>query len=169
MYSMIVSMHEAWPTVRTTFVPQYIDLKGTPWTFSVVLLYLSNLGPVHEIWYIVKAAFFPESMVLDGTSTVTSLSSVRIRYDMPLRQHSYLTRWFWRAVFDLDGIDLSPERRAFLDYRLKRGEMGLIGLQTEGRWEGWREPGLNHDYGLSQVYGLSQDYGLNHDCGVKGG
>jgi hypothetical protein len=34
------------------------------------------------------------------------------KYDLPNRQHSYIQRWFWRSVFDVDGIgkalSLSP-------------------------------------------------------------
>jgi len=26
------------------------------------------------------------------------------KYDLPNRQHSYLQRWFWRSMFDVDGI-----------------------------------------------------------------
>lgn len=26
------------------------------------------------------------------------------KYDLPNRQHSYVQRWFWRSVFDVDGI-----------------------------------------------------------------
>ncbi|KAL3676838.1 hypothetical protein R1sor_026786 [Riccia sorocarpa] len=42
------------------------------------------------------------------------------KYDKPDRQHGYLTRWFWRATFDLDGIDLGPERRQYLDRNLEK-------------------------------------------------
>lgn len=47
------------------------------------------------------------------------------KYDLPNRQHSYRDRWFWRATFDLDGIDLSPERRGYLDHNLETGERTL--------------------------------------------
>ena len=43
------------------------------------------------------------------------------KYDLPNRQHSYRDRWFWRATFDLDGIDLGPERRTYLDHNLETG------------------------------------------------
>jgi hypothetical protein len=26
------------------------------------------------------------------------------KYDIPNRQHSYIQRWFWRSIFDVDGI-----------------------------------------------------------------
>lgn len=45
---------------------------------------------------------------------------VSSKYDLPLRQMSSLKRFFWRAVFDTDGIDLGPERRQFLDHQLSR-------------------------------------------------
>ena len=43
------------------------------------------------------------------------------KYDTPARQHSWIRRWFWRAVFDLDGIDLGPERRMYLQHNLSTG------------------------------------------------
>ncbi|CAK9216840.1 unnamed protein product [Sphagnum jensenii] len=42
------------------------------------------------------------------------------KYDSPARQHSYLTRWFWRCIFDLDNVDLGPERRQYLDRLFKK-------------------------------------------------
>ncbi|GHP08431.1 hypothetical protein PPROV_000717000 [Pycnococcus provasolii] len=42
------------------------------------------------------------------------------RFDLPQRQHSYLRRVLWQAVFDQDGIALGPERRAYLDHKLNR-------------------------------------------------
>ena len=43
------------------------------------------------------------------------------KYDTTERQHGYLTRWFWRSIFDLDGIDLGPERRHYLDHMCEKG------------------------------------------------
>eukprot|EP00891_Asterochloris_glomerata_P001660 jgi/Astpho2/1660/e_gw1.00032.33.1_t len=45
---------------------------------------------------------------------------VSSKYDLPMRQHSYPRRVFWKATFDTDNIDIGPERRAFLDHRLSR-------------------------------------------------
>ncbi|EIE24752.1 diacylglyceryl-N,N,N-trimethylhomoserine synthesis protein [Coccomyxa subellipsoidea C-169] len=42
------------------------------------------------------------------------------KYDLPLRQMSWLRRFFWRATFDTDNIDIGPERRNYLDHRLSR-------------------------------------------------
>jgi len=42
------------------------------------------------------------------------------RYDVPLRQMGWLSRWFWRAVFDTDNIDIGPERRSYLEHKLVR-------------------------------------------------
>lgn len=42
------------------------------------------------------------------------------KFDFPLRRMSWLRRFFWRAVFDTDGIDVGPERRQYLDHRLCR-------------------------------------------------
>ncbi|KAJ7531111.1 hypothetical protein O6H91_14G032700 [Diphasiastrum complanatum] len=41
------------------------------------------------------------------------------KYDTPNRQHYWLQRWFWRSVFDLDGIDLGPDRRQYLEHSLE--------------------------------------------------
>ena len=45
-----------------------------------------------------------------------------LKYDIPIRQHSYLCRWFWRTIFDLDSIDLGPARRQYLDHHLDQGK-----------------------------------------------
>lgn len=34
------------------------------------------------------------------------------KYDLPNRQHSYIQRWFWRGLFDVDGIG------EFVNFRL---------------------------------------------------
>lgn len=44
-----------------------------------------------------------------------------LRFDLSERQQWYVTRWFWRCIFDLDNIDVSPERRVYLDHLLQRG------------------------------------------------
>eukprot|EP00271_Cylindrocystis_brebissonii_P006722 TRINITY_DN19505_c0_g1_i1.p1 TRINITY_DN19505_c0_g1~~TRINITY_DN19505_c0_g1_i1.p1 ORF type:complete len:708 (+),score=127.24 TRINITY_DN19505_c0_g1_i1:145-2268(+) len=41
------------------------------------------------------------------------------KFDLPNRQHTYFQRWFWRSVFDLDGIDLGPDRRHYLEHELE--------------------------------------------------
>lgn len=41
------------------------------------------------------------------------------KFDLPNRQHTFAQRWFWRAVFDLDGISLGPERRQYLEHLLE--------------------------------------------------
>ncbi|KAK9817757.1 hypothetical protein WJX72_001701 [[Myrmecia] bisecta] len=42
------------------------------------------------------------------------------KYDLPMRQMTWLRRFFWRATFDSDNIDIGPERRNYLDHRLSR-------------------------------------------------
>ena len=43
----------------------------------------------------------------------------------------YIYRWFWRAVFEIDGIYLGPARRTFTEYKLgapiyeKTGKAGI--------------------------------------------
>jgi betaine lipid synthase len=45
---------------------------------------------------------------------------VSARYDVPMRQMPWARRFFWRAVFDIDSIDVGPERRAYLETKLER-------------------------------------------------
>ena len=45
---------------------------------------------------------------------------VSAKHDLPLRQMNWMKRFFWRATFDLDGIDLGPERRDYLEHKLTR-------------------------------------------------
>lgn len=43
-----------------------------------------------------------------------------LKHDIPARQNSYICRWFWRSIFDLDNIDLGPARRQYLDHHLEQ-------------------------------------------------
>ncbi|EFJ31364.1 hypothetical protein SELMODRAFT_409019 [Selaginella moellendorffii] len=54
---------------------------------------------------------------VDGIVGVADFTT-SAKFDKPERQHSWLRRWFWRAVFDLDCIDLGPEQRQYLEHRL---------------------------------------------------
>ena len=56
------------------------------------------------------------------------------RYDLPLRQQSWARRFFWRSVFDTDGIDLGPERRAYLDHQLRCGRPGVVAFRAPPLW-----------------------------------
>jgi betaine lipid synthase len=42
------------------------------------------------------------------------------KYDLPMRQLTWIRRFFWRSIFDTDNIDIGPERRSYLDHRLSR-------------------------------------------------
>jgi betaine lipid synthase len=55
----------------------------------------------------------------DGLIGVTDFY-VSSKYDLPLRQMPWQRRFFWRATFDVDNIDVGPERRAYLDSKLER-------------------------------------------------
>jgi betaine lipid synthase len=55
---------------------------------------------------------------------------VSAKHDLPLRQMSWMRRFFWQATFDLDGIALGSERREYLEHKLTRvyeynGEGGI--------------------------------------------
>lgn len=52
------------------------------------------------------------------------------KFDSSDRQHGYFTRWFWRCVFDLDNIDLGPERRHYLDHEFEKGKFSLTQFAT---------------------------------------
>ncbi|KAH6558747.1 hypothetical protein KP509_1Z048000 [Ceratopteris richardii] len=41
-----------------------------------------------------------------------------LKHDRPERQHNFFSRWFWCTTFDLDGIDLGPARRQYLEHHL---------------------------------------------------
>mmetsp|Transcript_15720 Transcript_15720/g.51573 ORF Transcript_15720/g.51573 Transcript_15720/m.51573 type:complete len:706 (-) Transcript_15720:126-2243(-) len=45
---------------------------------------------------------------------------VSSKYDLPLRQMGSIRRCFWKTVFDMDNIDVGPERRNYLDHKLVR-------------------------------------------------
>lgn len=55
------------------------------------------------------------------------------KYDTTERQHGYLTRWFWRSIFDLDGIDLGPERRHYLDHMCEKGVLFFFSYYAQCR------------------------------------
>ncbi|EFJ43864.1 hypothetical protein VOLCADRAFT_83033 [Volvox carteri f. nagariensis] len=42
------------------------------------------------------------------------------KYDLPMRQMPWARRFFWRSIFDIDNIDIGPERRAYLEQKLER-------------------------------------------------
>jgi betaine lipid synthase len=42
------------------------------------------------------------------------------KWDLPMRQMSWGRRFFWRSIFDMDGIDIGPERRDYLDLKMTR-------------------------------------------------
>ena len=42
------------------------------------------------------------------------------KYDLPCRQMPYLSRVFWRSVFDMDNINLDPSLRQYLDHSFSR-------------------------------------------------
>ncbi|KIY91411.1 betaine lipid synthase [Monoraphidium neglectum] len=56
----------------------------------------------------------------DGLMGVTDFF-VSGRYDVPMRQMSWARRFFWRGVFDIDNIDIGPERRQYLETKLEVG------------------------------------------------
>lgn len=55
----------------------------------------------------------------DGLLAVSDFF-VSARYDVPMRQMTWARRFFWRSVFDIDNIDIGPERRQYLETKLER-------------------------------------------------
>lgn len=60
----------------------------------------------------------------DGLMGVTDFY-VSGKFDKRPRQMSWLRRFFWRSIFDTDNIDIGPERRHYLDHKLKGRCRGL--------------------------------------------
>jgi len=67
---------------------------------------------------------------------------VSARYDVPMRQMSWGRRFFWRSIFDIDNIDIGPERRQYLETKMEVRLWGCGGVFAGGahgascRWEG---------------------------------
>jgi betaine lipid synthase len=59
----------------------------------------------------------------DGLLAVSDFF-VSARYDVPMRQMTWARRFFWRSVFDIDNIDIGPERRQYLETKLEVGRGG---------------------------------------------
>ena len=60
--------------------------------------------------------------MLDDENGILGIADffVSSKFDLPLRQMSWARRFFWRAIFDQDNIDLGPERRAYIEHKLER-------------------------------------------------
>eukprot|EP00195_Chlamydomonas_chlamydogama_P005703 CAMPEP_0202899678 /NCGR_PEP_ID=MMETSP1392-20130828/7850_1 /ASSEMBLY_ACC=CAM_ASM_000868 /TAXON_ID=225041 /ORGANISM="Chlamydomonas chlamydogama, Strain SAG 11-48b" /LENGTH=653 /DNA_ID=CAMNT_0049585927 /DNA_START=166 /DNA_END=2127 /DNA_ORIENTATION=- len=75
---------------------------------------LSMIPPFHSVIDGALSYLHP-----DGFCGVTDFF-VSSKYDLPMRQMSWARRFFWRSIFDIDNIDLGPERRAYLEQKLER-------------------------------------------------
>mmetsp|Transcript_21887 Transcript_21887/g.60757 ORF Transcript_21887/g.60757 Transcript_21887/m.60757 type:complete len:700 (-) Transcript_21887:282-2381(-) len=91
------------------FVPD--EGKATLVTFSYSL---SMIPPFHSAIDAACSYLDP-----NGFMAVTDFF-VSSKHDLPLRQMGWMKRFFWRATFDLDGIDLGPERREYLEHKMTR-------------------------------------------------
>jgi len=54
----------------------------------------------------------------DGYFGITDFY-VSSKYDQCYRQMSWFRRVFWKSIFDLDGIYIGPERRMYIEHKLK--------------------------------------------------
>ncbi|CAM6106075.1 unnamed protein product [Calypogeia fissa] len=89
-----------------TFVP---PKAATLVTFSYSLSMIPNfMAAVDQ-----AVSYLAEDGVIGMADFFTSS-----KYDLPNRQHSFATRWFWRTVFDCDGIDVGPERRQYVEHKM---------------------------------------------------
>lgn len=75
---------------------------------------LTMIPPFHQVVDRAVSYLDPEGFIGVADFFVSS------KYDLPMRQMSWLRRFFWRATFDTDNIDIGPERRAYLESRLER-------------------------------------------------
>lgn len=84
-------------------------------------------GTADLITFAYSLSMMPEfHSVIDGTISYLAPGGliggadyfVSSKYDTSLRQTSSIARFFWRSIFDLDGVDIGPERRAYLEHRL---------------------------------------------------
>ncbi|KAI5059149.1 hypothetical protein GOP47_0025468 [Adiantum capillus-veneris] len=66
--------------------------------------------------------FAPDNIRATLVTFSYSLSNfyTSLKHDIPSRQHGFLSRWFWRAIFDLDNIDLGPARRQYIEHHLEQ-------------------------------------------------
>jgi len=87
------------------------DEKATLITFSYSL---SMIPPFHEA--VDQAMSYLDN---DGLFGVCDFF-VSGKYDLPIRQMCWGRRFFWRCIFDMDNIDIGPERRNYLDCRMDR-------------------------------------------------
>lgn len=76
---------------------------------------LSMIPPFHNA--VDKAIAYLDPV--DGLLGVADFF-VSSKHDLPMRQMHPVRRFFWRAIFDTDNIDIGPERRNYLDHRLSR-------------------------------------------------
>jgi hypothetical protein len=56
----------------------------------------------------------------------------------PQPQMNWGRRFFWRSIFDIDNIDIGPERRAYLETKLEVGWRGTGGRGGSGLGGGRR-------------------------------
>jgi len=91
------------------FVPE--EGKATLVTFSYSL---SMIPPFHSAIDAACSYLDPNGYMAVADFFVSG------KHDLPLRQMGWMKRFFWRATFDLDGIDLGPERREYLEHKLTR-------------------------------------------------
>jgi len=95
----------------TEFAPEEETVSLVTFSYS-----LSMIPPFHAAVDRAVSYLHPENGIL-GIADFYVSSKFE---SLPLRQHSYLRRIFWQSIFDMDGINLGSERRAYLDHCLSR-------------------------------------------------
>ncbi|KAH9565685.1 hypothetical protein CY35_04G089900 [Sphagnum magellanicum] len=88
----------------------------TPATPATLITFSYSLTMIPDFMSAIDNAV--SNLAEDGIMGVADFFT-SAKYDLPNRQHSYIQRWFWRSVFDVDGIDLGPERRLYLEHKLE--------------------------------------------------
>lgn len=107
-----VAKHE-WTNVEVVhmdvceFAKAFSTLKADLITFSYSLSMIPSF---------MDAITSAKSILRDGGIVASTDFYVAAKYDKPERRMPYWKRFFWQAFFDLDGVTLGPERRAFLEH-----------------------------------------------------
>lgn len=85
---------------------------------ATLITFSYSLTMIPDFYGAVDAA----ASYLDPTNGILGVTDfyVSSKFDFPLRQRTWFRRFFWRCIFDLDGIDIGPERRQYLDHKLCR-------------------------------------------------
>lgn len=107
-------IENGWDNVKVVEADACVFDPDVPVTLVTFSYSLSMIPPFHDA---VDQAL--KIMASDGLLGVADFY-VSGKYDLPLRQMMWARRFFWRSIFDMDNIDIGPERRNYLDHTCER-------------------------------------------------